>query len=136
MEIRNNSNFTSRPKYQNLALPSVQQVLLEQSGGHVLSAKKAEDVNSQLNQMDAWNLLNISQQINSAGIELGLAVKNSQSNSSAVLHLSDAVVTNILSFSQHMIIDPMNKAISKDLLQVYKETIVNYTFYYLPLEPF
>ncbi len=110
MEIRNNSNFTSRPKYQNLALPSVQQVLLEQSGGHVLSARKAEDVNSQLNQMDAWHLLNISQQINSAGIESDLPAKKYRSSSLASLHLPDSAVANILSFYPNMISAPMNKA--------------------------
>ena len=125
MEIRNNSNFTSRPTFQNLALPSAQQVLLEQSGGHVLSAMKAEDVNAQLNQMDASNSLNISQQINSVGIESGLPVNNSGSNSSASLHLPDSAVANILSFSPNMITTPMSKGISNGLLLDYKETIVN-----------
>ena len=39
--------------------------------------------------------------------------------------LPDSAVANILSFSQKMILDPMNKAISKHLLQIYTETIVN-----------
>ena len=36
----------------------------------------------------------------------------------------DEIVANILSFSQKMILDPMNKAISNGLLDIYKETIV------------
>ena len=124
MEIRNNSNFTSRPTFQNLALPSAQQVLLEQSGGHVLSARKTEDVNSQLNQMDASNSLNISQQINSAGIESDLPAKKYRSSSSASLHLPDSAVANILSFYPNMITTPMSKGISNGLLHIYKETII------------
>ena len=125
MKIRNNSNLTGRSAYQNLALPSAQQVLLEQSGGHVLSARKTEDVNSQLNQMDAWHLLNISQQINSAGIESDLPAKKYRSSSLASLHLPDSAVANILSFYPNKITTPMSKGISNGLLLDYKETIVN-----------
>ena len=122
MKIRNNSNFTGRPAYQNLALSSVQQVLLEQSGGHPLSVKEAEDVNSKLNQMDAWHLLSMSQQINSARIKPSVPLNNSEANSSAA-HLPDSIVATILSFYKNMIKDSMNKNISNELLYIYKDTI-------------
>ena len=89
MVIRNNNNFTGRPAYQNLALPSVQQVLLEKSGGRALSAKKAEDVNSKLNQMDALNLLHMSQNLY-APLTLGQARSNPKLQSISVQKILQA----------------------------------------------
>ena len=46
-------NGPDRGSGQILAPPSVQQVLLEQSGGQPLSIQEAEHINSKLNQIDA-----------------------------------------------------------------------------------
>ena len=83
----------------------------------VAAGNAAEDVNAQLNQMDASNSLNISQQINSVGIGSVVPVNNSGSNSLAA-HLPHSIVVNILSFYPNMITAPINKAISKDLLHI------------------
>ena len=83
----------------------------------VSAGNSAENVNSQLNQMDALNLLNSSQQIP--------LLRCNDTNLVPQLTPPEPAVANILSFYPNMITTPMSKGISNGLLHIYKETIVN-----------